>query len=199
MVRHGQTYWNAQGRWQGWLDSDLTELGIKQARAASEQLSGMHFDAAFSSDSGRALETARIIAEPHRLEIHPAEELRERFYGDYEGLNTDEIEARFPGTRYAPERDTRDAWRPPGGESLIEAAQRVHAFLMELARKFASKRVLLVAHSGVVRVLDSISSGQKLEDIWLRTPTNACVFIVRGNTAGDLQVVRHFCEPTAGE
>ncbi|MGI8908448.1 MAG: histidine phosphatase family protein [Candidatus Sumerlaeaceae bacterium] len=199
VVRHGQTHWNAQERWQGWLDSELTELGREQARAAANALRAMKIDAVYSSDAGRALETAGIVATPHQLDVQPVEALRERFYGDYEGLNTEEIEGRFPGTRYSKTRDTRDLWRPPGGESLVEVAERVHAFLKELAVRHAGQRVLLIAHSGVVRVLDMISSGQRLEDIWMRTPTNACVFILRGSSTGELQVVRHFCEPAAGE
>jgi probable phosphoglycerate mutase len=199
VVRHGQTRWNAEGRWQGWLDSPLTELGIEQAQAAADALRGVEMDAAYSSDAGRAMATAQIICEPHHLMVQATEALRERFYGEYEGLNSEEIEARFPGTRYTEGRDTRDGWRPPGGETLIEVAERVSAFLRELAALHGGQRVLLVAHSGVLRVLDMLSSGQRLEEIWDRAPTNACIFTLRGNLAGELQIVRHFCETPAAE
>jgi broad specificity phosphatase PhoE len=145
------------------------------------------------------METARIIAKPHGLEIHATTALRERFYGDYEGLNSAEIDARFPNTRYEKGRDTRDGWRPPGGETLVEVAKRVLPFLRELAGEHPGQRLLIVAHSGVVRVLDMLSSGQKLEDIWMRAPGNACIFVLRGNAEGQLQVVRHFAEVVAGD
>lgn len=196
IVRHGQTVWNAEGRWQGWLDSDLTATGREQATEAAAQLKEYHIDAAYSSDSGRAIETARVIAELHSLQVRPAKELRERFYGEFEGLNTEEIEARFPGTRYEEGRDLRATWRPPGGETLEEVRDRVISFIRELVQKHPGETVLLATHSGVVRVVDSISTGETLEDIWNRAPGNACIFILQADHAANFRVVRHFCTIT---
>jgi phosphoserine phosphatase len=190
-VRHGQTVWNAQGRWQGWLDSPLSALGIRQAKAAAEELRDTHIDAAYCSDAGRARRTAEIICEPHALIPVPVEALRERFYGGYEGLNTHEIEQQYPGTRYKAKRDTREDWRPPQGETMVEVRTRLKAFLDEAAHRHAGETVLMVTHSGVVRALDSICCGLTLDDIWHRAPGNCSIFIVRAHE-GDYEVLRDF-------
>ena len=200
MVRHGQTDWNAAGRWQGWLDSPLTATGLMQAREASQRLKEYHFAGAYSSDAGRAIETARIIAEPHGIKVQVALELRERFYGGYEGLNSEEIDLRFPGTRYLAGRDTRDDWRPPEGETLVEVKKRTHEFLIRLARQYAGQLVLLVSHSGVLRVCDSLASGLPLEQIWERQPGNGAILEFTCSPAGIMTITRHFWEqkPVAG-
>lgn len=197
IVRHGQTVWNAQGRWQGWLDSPLTEFGRMQARSAREELRSAPIDVAYSSDAGRALETARIIlADRPHVPLHEAPELRERSYGAYEGLNTEEIDARYPNTRFDPDRDRRETWRAPGdnAESLEEVRARLQPFLTELARRHAGESVLVVTHSNVVRLVDALCCGQPLEEIWHRAPHNACVFIVEARADGRMDVVKHFCE-----
>lgn len=195
VVRHGQTVWNEQGRWQGWLDSPLTQTGIAQAHTAAEALAGESFTAAYSSDSGRAIETARIVLTRHTgVPLHTTQALRERNYGGFEGLNTEEIDARFPGARFKHGRDTRDNWCPPQGETLTEVRERVQGLMNELTRRHPGQTVLLVTHSNVVRIIDALCCGQPLEEIWHRVPPNACVFIVKGTPEKGLRVVKHFCE-----
>lgn len=194
MVRHGQTEWNAAGRWQGWLDSPLTDVGRRQARDAARLLMHHRFAAAYCSDSGRAIETAAIIAEPHSLSVMHVPELRERFYGDYEGLNSGEIDERFPGSRYLPGRDTRDDWRPPKGETLIEVKQRFREFLSRLAGRHSGSSILLVSHSGVLRVCDSLASGQPLEAIWNRQPANGAILEFDCTPSGLMTITKHFWE-----
>lgn len=191
-VRHGETVWNSQGRWQGWLDSPLTERGVAQARTAGEELRGEEFCAAYSSDAKRAIDTARIICEGRGLEPVPDRALRERFYGEYEGLNADEIQERLPGTRYMAGRDTREEWRPPDGETMREVRDRLAPYLEQVVRAHAGKRVLLVTHSGVLRTVDSIVRGLPFDEIWDRVPPNACIFIVRALADGSWQILRDF-------
>ncbi|MBX7247370.1 MAG: histidine phosphatase family protein [Candidatus Sumerlaeaceae bacterium] len=195
IVRHGQTIWNAQGRWQGWQDSPLTELGIEQAQTAATELRDYAVDRAFTSDAGRAVQTAEILAAPHGLIAIPVPELRERNYGGYEGLTSVEIEERFPGSRYTAGRDTRENWRPPDGETLSEVRDRVAPFVENLVRDFPGQTLLLVTHSGVVRVFDSICSGKSLDEIWSRQPPNACIFVLKA-LVGHLEVERDFLPAT---
>jgi broad specificity phosphatase PhoE len=122
VVRHGETRWNFEGRWQGWQDSDLTETGRQQARQAAELLGDSGAHVIYSSDAGRAKETAGIINVTVGAEIKLDAALRERFYGEYEGMTSDEIVGKYPGTRYEVGRDRRDTWRPIGGESLVEVS-----------------------------------------------------------------------------
>lgn len=192
-VRHGQTIWNAEGRWQGWQDSPLTETGCKQAATATEALEGLGATHLFTSDAGRARQTAAIIAERIGLTPMPVSELRERFYGEYEGMTSAEIDARYPDTRYLAGRDLRDTWRPIGGETLVEVGTRVMSFVRKIAEQLPGETVVAVTHAGVLRVLDGISSGSSLDDIWERVPPNCAIFALRANASADLEVVEHFC------
>lgn len=191
-VRHGETRWNYEGRWQGWQDSPLTEKGQEQARAVAERLRNVGATHLVSSDAGRALQTAQAIAAVTGLTPEPTDALRERFYGEYEGMTSDEIEGKFPGTRYAEGRDRRDTWRPIGGETLVEVSNRVRAFVRQAAQSFPGEKIIAVTHAGVLRVLDSLSSGDALDDIWDRVPPNCALFEPQANAAGDLRVVTHF-------
>ena len=192
LVRHGQTIWKSQGRWQGWLNSPLSELGIQQAQAARDALADVPLEAAYCSDTGRAKQTAEIILEPHDLELVEVEGLREKFYGKWEGLNVAEIDANYPGTRFDETRDTRATHRAPDGETMLEVRARIKPFLTELAAKERGRRVLLVAHSGVVRAVDSLCSGLQFDDIWHRTPPNACMMVFQVDADGQFHMVKDF-------
>lgn len=192
VVRHGQTKWNFEGRWQGWQDSPLTDTGKQQAARAADELRNCDAVAMFTSDSGRAMETAEIIGTIVGLHPQPDAALRERFYGEYEGMTSAEIDSKFPGTRYEAGRDRRDTWRPVGGESLVEVTARVMTFIRQLAENFPGQSIILVTHAGVLRVLDAISSRQSLDEIWDRVPGNCAIFELNANPSGDIQVARHF-------
>lgn len=192
-IRHGETVWNAEGRWQGWQDSPLTEKGEQQAAAAAEELRELGITHIYASDAGRAKRTAEIIGDTLTLRPWLVSELRERYYGDFEGLTSQEISERFPGTMFDETRDRRDTWRPVKGETLVEVGARVLTFIRQAARKHPGGTIAAVTHAGVLRVLDGLSCGQPLEEIWERVPPNCAIFALKVNTAGDLQVVRHFC------
>ena len=190
VVRHGETVWNAEHRWQGWLDSPLTARGEEQARRAAEALDGMALDHVYSSDVGRALRTAEIIVAGRGLAPEPVAALRERNYGGYEGLNREEIEKRYPGTRFREGTDRRETWRPPDGETFEEVRARVRPFLAQAVARHAGQTVLMVTHSGTVRVIDGMVRGCSLDDIWHRHPPNACVYVLRAWGDGRFEVVR---------
>ncbi|GAY73594.1 phosphoglycerate mutase family [Lentilactobacillus kosonis] len=95
MVRHGQTYLNYYNRVQGWIDSPLTDKGIEDAKNAGKRLKDIPFNAAFSSDSGRAIDTARLILKqnPNNMNIisYQYPELREQFHGYFEGSDLSQM------------------------------------------------------------------------------------------------------------
>ncbi len=95
LVRHGQTYLNLYNKVQGWIDSPLTEKGIADAKNAGERLKGINFNAAFTSDSGRAIDTGRLIlrANPHNMNIvsYQYPEFREQFHGYFEGNDLNQM------------------------------------------------------------------------------------------------------------
>ncbi len=192
VVRHGETKWNFEGRWQGWLDSPLTEKGREQAARAGETLKDCGATAIWTSDAGRARETAEIIGRALNLRPEADAGPRERFYGKYEGMTSSEIDEKFPDTRYEAGRDLRDTWRPVGGETLVEVSARVLTFIRQMTEKYPGETIVLVTHSGVLRVLDALSSRQSLEQIWEQAPANCAIFELDANADGDLKVVRHF-------
>jgi probable phosphoglycerate mutase len=147
LARHGQSEWNALGRWQGQADPPLSELGRRQAIAAAERLGTV--DAIVASDLDRAMTTAAIIAET--LGVGPVlvePRLRERSAGEWSGLTRVEIEEQWPG--YLAERR-----RPPGFESDESLLTRTVDALGDLARAHPEAELLVVTHGGVVYVLES--------------------------------------------
>ena len=151
-LRHGQSEWNAEGRWQGQSDSPLTALGEQQALVAANQLlkSGEIFDTIASSDLQRAQRTAEIIAEivgDGVVELRP--EFRERAAGSWQGLTRSEIEMLSPGAI------EQQRW-PEGYESDESVIGRVIPAIRELAK--TSDHLLIVSHSGLIRALDRASN-----------------------------------------
>lgn len=168
VLRHGETTWNLAGRWQGWIDVELSEIGEEQARRRGAQLAaaGIGFATIVASDLARAARTAELVAAElvaAALVAAPAGELpvrrhpglRERAGGEFEGLDAEAIDAGWPGFR--------DRWRagledaPPGGESDAVVWARVEAVLAELHAEPAAEPVLLVTHGGVARILSEAS------------------------------------------
>jgi probable phosphoglycerate mutase len=192
IVRHGETRWNFEGRWQGWQDSPLTEKGQQQAEKAGQELQGCGAVALFTSDAGRAQQTARIIGQELGLQPQIEQGLRERYYGEYEGMTSAEIDEKFPGTRYEVGRDRRDTWRPIGGESLVEVSARAITTIRQLATSYPGNSLVLITHAGVIRVLDALATHESLEDIWDRVPGNCAIFVLQANPAGDLKIIKHF-------
>ena len=125
-VRHGETDWNAQMRMQGQLDTALSERGRWQASRVAQALAGEGIEAIFASDLARAFDTARAIAAVIDLPIDTDRGLRERGFGIFEGYTYAEIDARWPDEA-ARWRRHEPAFRPEGGESLIEFSARAVA------------------------------------------------------------------------
>jgi len=151
LVRHGESEWNAIGRWQGWADPGLSDLGRQQAHEVAAAVGSV--DGIVSSDLQRAVQTALVISEA--IGVGPVltnEGLRERDVGEWTGLTKVEIDERWPGTY--------EAWRngampsPPGGEENEEIIERVLAALREIAAEFDGGEVLAVAHGGVIRLME---------------------------------------------
>jgi broad specificity phosphatase PhoE len=153
ILRHGETEWNAAGRWQGWLDVDLAPLGEEQARRRAAALAGAgtRFALIVSSDLRRAARTAELIA--LRIGAPPIaldEAWRERHGGEFQGRDAAEIDTGWPGFRERWRAGLEDA--PPGGESDAQVWQRVRASLERWATEVPDGPLLVVTHGGVFRV-----------------------------------------------
>jgi probable phosphoglycerate mutase len=151
-VRHGETEWNFHEKQQGHLDSPLTDLGIKQAEALAVGLAEKNVEILYSSDLGRAMQTAKIIAKKLSLDIHTDIRLRERHPGLMQGLTKVEFAKKFSeeATRY----NTGDPdYVLPEGESAHQRYDRGVECAEDLVSRHSGQRILLVAHGGVVSSL----------------------------------------------
>ncbi len=173
LVRHGETDWNVEGRLQGWTDIPLNATGEAQARAVATALAGTTFEAIYSSPLQRALATARAIAGGRP--IHQEPRLRERHFGELQGLTRGEIAASHPAVQ-AELNARRPGYQPPGGESLQQFAARVHGVLSELRQRHpGGQQLLLVAHGGVLDIAYRLASDQDLHSPRLHALPNAAI------------------------
>ncbi len=154
MVRHGQSEWNAEGRWQGWIDVGLTPLGEAQAQARGAALAadGVGDAVVYTSDLQRARRTAELIAAALGAPVATEPRLRERFGGEWQGHTAAEIDERWPGMRERWRR--RELEAPPGAESDETVLARVDAALAEIvAAAPAGHAIVVVTHGGVLRLV----------------------------------------------
>jgi broad specificity phosphatase PhoE len=156
LARHGQSDWNAEGRWQGHADRPLTDLGRRQAELLAADLAGVLLDAVYSSDLARARETAETVARARQLEVTALRELREIDVGSWSGLSRDEAAERFPEA-FARWRRGEHAW--DDGETYELMGERVVSAVLEIGRRHAGGAVLVVAHGGPVRALHAAALG----------------------------------------
>ena len=161
-VRHGETAWNVDARIQGQLDIQLNETGRWQARRVGHALSGEQISAVYSSDLGRAHDTARAIAEAAGIAVLPHPGLRERRFGMFEGKTFDEIHQHWPEHAHN-WRKRIPEWEPPqGGESLLQLRERVTRTVSDLAARHPGEQIAVVAHGCVLDTLYRIATGQEV-------------------------------------
>ena len=161
-IRHGETDWNAQQRIQGHTDIPLNGLGQAQAERLVLALAEEPLAAVYASDLGRARATAEPFAWAQGLAVRLDVELRERAFGEFEGLSYGEIEARWPELAAAWRRRDLD-FRPPGGESLVQFQARSVQAAIRLASAHPGQTIALVAHGGVLDALYRAASRSGLQ------------------------------------
>jgi broad specificity phosphatase PhoE len=146
-IRHGETEWNALGREQGQLDSPLTARGIQQAEAIAGRLKRVSFAALYSSDLGRALQTAEFIARATGARIEVDVALRERHTGIFQGLTKQQMAAQYP-SEYSAYRSDPYAYQIPGGESGQQRTERSVLAMNALAERHADATIVVITHGG---------------------------------------------------
>jgi probable phosphoglycerate mutase len=151
LIRHGQTDWNLQGRWQGHADEPLNELGRLQAMALAQRIVeiGESHDAIISSDLSRASETARHVASVTGLPVRTSALWRELDLGSWSGLTKKQVSERY-ADELAQLRAGADLPRG-GGEREADMDRRIEEALALLRKEFADMRVIVVTHGGPVR------------------------------------------------
>jgi 2,3-bisphosphoglycerate-dependent phosphoglycerate mutase len=192
LLRHGESQWNLENRFTGWVDVPLSPKGEQEARAAGQKLADTTFDRAFTSVLKRAIDTLAIVLDvigQTGLPIEKDKALNERMYGELQGLNKVETAQKYGEQQVKIWRRSYDV-PPPGGESLKDTADRVLPYYEQHIRPqiLAGKNILVAAHGNSLRALvmqlDKLSREAVLE---LNIPTGAPLlyeFDSAGNVTG---------------
>ncbi len=167
LVRHGETTWNVERRFQGQLDVELSKTGLRQAEAVARWLAGQPagFTAIYSSDLKRASRTALIIGAKLGLvpRLDPA--LREINVGEWQGLVASEIEERFPG-QLEEWQEKIDSFTLPGGESIPVVQDRVYAAYQEIVEHHRGEAIIIVSHGAALAALMAALHDWDLVETW---------------------------------
>jgi broad specificity phosphatase PhoE len=185
LLRHGQTDWNVTGRWQGQTSEapGLNDMGRAQAISVREHLTGVRFTAIYCSDLLRARQTAKLISESLNLNISLEPRLREMNLGAWEGMLSDDIEARYPRELAERAHDPLHA-RPPHGEAPSDVKKRVIAAVMDIAKKYPDESVLIVSHGIALAVIICHAQGIPMEEVYKHIPENTTPCRVEWNLKG---------------
>ncbi len=163
LIRHGETDWNRDRRFQGHADIPLNDAGREQMRGLADRLAGARFSVAYTSPLRRASESAALLAGRLGLEVRASDALKEVDVGAWSGLTVKEVEARFPEgfARWV-------EWRCAGwtdGETYEELGSRVVGGLREIAEQHHGERVLAVTHGGPIRTAAAAAFGVPLHEV----------------------------------
>src|SRR5499426_2714967 len=157
LLRHGESQWNLENRFTGWVDVPLSPRGIQEAKNAGEKLRSFAFNRAFTSVLTRAIETLRLVLEAigqTNIPIEKDKALNERMYGELQGLNKADTAKKYGDEQVKIWRRSYDI-APPGGESLKDTAERVLPYYEKAIRPEvkAGRNVLVSAHGNSLRAL----------------------------------------------
>ena len=165
LIRHAATAWTAQGRFQGQTDVPLSRHGRRQVAALAQRLRAKPLHTLYASDLRRAWETAQAIATQHALQVHAEPRLREMAFGCWEGLAYDEIQQKDAERLASWERDQLHN-APPGGETLLQMAQRVREVYVSLREAGPDQTIGVVAHGGSLQLLLCLALGLQPRSYW---------------------------------
>lgn len=164
VTRHGETDYNAQGRYAGSTDIPLNETGIRQAHELAESISGKQFDVVICSPMLRARQTADIVCGALGMDYIIYPQFVERNVGVYEGFTREEIMQRYPEL-WARKCTSQPDDAPTGGETIRQACARIDEGIEKLRREYTDKTVLLICHGFVSRAINRYCKGLSFEEM----------------------------------
>ena len=176
LVRHGETDWNREGRFQGHADPPLNDLGRRQAAELAAALANEEVTAVYTSPLRRAFETAELIASARGLSPVPVEALREVDVGSWQALTRAEVEGRFP-QQFRRWIEYGRGW--DDGETYEEMGERVIAAFRELAARHEGERIMGVTHGGPIRAVLALAAGIGHAEARRRGPAIGNCFVAR--------------------
>ena len=178
VVRHGETFYNAQSRLTGQSDVPLNSLGERQAVALGDCLAMEHLDAIVTSDLERTRVTASTIASSHGLLVQEDSDLRELAFGEWEGFTFDEVLAK-DANQVSLWREDSTIYAPPGGETVAQLRDRCARALKRWQTEYPDASVLWVTHGGLIGVLLCHVLGIDLKRRWQFSHDNASISELR--------------------
>ena len=178
LARHGQVVGYDGYRAYGHTDVDITEVGKIQMEHLAERLRLASISAIYSSDLKRAKIGAQIISRHHDVPVHVLSELRELYFGDWEGMSLSDIGESYPGELEKRRADIANYQPPGGGESMSDLSKRILPCLQEILAKQKGKDILLVAHGGVNRTILCNALGLDLSNIFKLHQDYGCLNII---------------------
>ena len=177
LIRHGETEWNAFGKFQGQTDINLSEKGRNQAKKLAEFFPVENLDAIYSSDLSRAFETASFVAKKFNLNVTKEPAFREMNFGLWEGLTYNEINEKWP--EELKNFYTRpDLLKVPEGETFVKLQTRAVKRVYELVEKHRGGAFAIFSHGGVLRTILADALEMPLKNIWRIKHENTSVSIV---------------------
>jgi len=165
LVRHGETAWNVEHRMQGYQDSELTELGVQQAIWLGERLSKELPHVIYASSSNRAYRTAELIKQENNIVIHSSDELKEINLGLWEGKTQAFVKENY-SDQFENFWNDPESYIPYGGETFKQVQRRAINKLSEILNLHQGKRIMIVTHSVVVKLLMAHFENRLLKDLW---------------------------------
>jgi broad specificity phosphatase PhoE len=165
ITRHGETEWNTEKRMQGWLDSNLTENGIKNAISLGERLKETELTAIYSSSSGRTKATTNLIKGERNIPVIYDENLREIKLGQWEGKTHSSIKETYQ-SEYESFWNAPHLFKTVGGETFEETRARAVQVLNRIKSEYKSGNILIVTHSVVIKCLYSFFKNTPIETLW---------------------------------
>ncbi|WP_299447033.1 histidine phosphatase family protein [uncultured Phascolarctobacterium sp.] len=181
LVRHGETTWNIEGRYQGQEDTPLSERGLQQGHLLAEGLRNIPIDFAISSPLQRSYQTCKFCAELHGLEVNTDNRLLEINHGSWEGVLAQDIQEQYPVEFALWHSQPEKVQMPGGGESLEDVLKRVRAAFDEYAKKYDGKTILVAAHDAVNKAIICDLLGLGMEHFWQIKQDNTCINVLEYN------------------
>jgi broad specificity phosphatase PhoE len=171
LIRHGETDWNVEGRWQGQADVPLNENGLKQAEQIAQLLSNRKIQAIYTSDSTRTRRTAEVLGRVIGLRVYIDIRLREIHQGEWQGLLITEIKERY-SEEFRSRRANPLTIAPPGGETTKQVQERALSFIKDISDHYPNEAVAIVSHGFTIAVIVAHLKRIPFEKVWNLVPKN---------------------------
>jgi broad specificity phosphatase PhoE len=179
-IRHGETDWNLEGRWQGQADVPLNQRGWQQAIRLADSLANDSISVIYSSDLRRAMDTATLLAQKFDTPVIADARLREIHQGEWQGLLVTEIEARYKEV-FQKRKEKPMFVAPPGGETVQQVCDRALSVVQEIVQDHTGQNVAVVSHGFTIAVILVQLQNKPIDRVWEMVPKNGEVIRVEAD------------------